>query len=354
MLSSRIPRCRLRISLCRLVRDLLPAAVLLLPLWLQAQDADAEDPLKAEAEARGSAPGPSVRVGQLVGGRALSRRYGDALPSLLRHVRECTTLNVVPEPVLIEDFADERLLELPFVYANFADRAEWVFSDAERANLKGYLERGGFLFVDAGINAAFLRENVEFGQHHSFGEWAASPEIREAFAGVFPDLELRPLKRSHPMYRVFYEGLPDTSTLPDTVRNFVEQEKWPEGTYSAVALKVNGRIAVLMTPIIAMGWGKSSLGTWSTTIRFRVREGTEGLSDYLRTAAYSGARFEVVREDGANDVIYCQKQALPAWVQEPDGRWRVFRYYGSRDISDFAHVFYTRLGTNILVYALTH
>jgi len=31
----------------------------------------------------------------------------------------------------------------------------------------------------------------------------------------------------------------------------------------------------------------------------------------------------------------------------------VFRYYASREISDFAHVFYTRLGTNILLYALT-
>jgi len=111
---------------------------------------------------------------------------------------------------------------------------------------------------------------------------------------------------------------------------------------------------VLAMPIIAMGWGRTSLGNWETTIRFRVCESTAGLSDYLRTAAYSGSRFEVVREDGAKDIIYCQKQALPAWVNEPEGNWRVFRYYASREISDFAHVFYTQLGTNILVYALTH
>jgi len=97
-----------------------------------------------------------------------------------------------------------------------------------------------------------------------------------------------------------------------------------------------------------------TLGGWVTNIRFRIREGTEGLSDYLRKAAYSGARFEVTREDGAKDTIYCQKHALPAWVQEPGGRWRVFRYYGSREISDFAHEFYTRLGVNILAYAMSH
>jgi len=103
----------------------------------------------------------------------------------------------------------------------------------------------------------------------------------------------------------------DASILPDTVRSYVEKEKWPDGTYSAVALRLNGRIAVLVTPIIAMGWGRNSLGTWSTMIRFRVLEDTEGLSDVLQTAAYSGERFEVVREDDGKDVIYCQKAALP-------------------------------------------
>jgi hypothetical protein len=295
-----------------------------------------------------------VRIAQLSPGRSVSRRYGNALPSLLAHVREETSTNVVPEPVLLADFEDERLFECPFVYANFADRSDWTLSDQEVINLKAYLERGGFLFIDAGINAAFLRDNPELGQHHSFGEWDACPEVKSAFESVFPGKAFQPLKRSHPIFRVFYEGLPDTSILPDTVRSFVEQEKWPDGTYSAVGLTVKGRIAVLVTPIIAMGWGKNSVGGWVTNIRFRVREGTEGLDEYLRTAAYSGARFEVVREDGGKDVIYCQKQALPAWANEPGDRWRVFRYYGSREISDFAHVFYTRLGTNILVYALTH
>ncbi len=319
-----------------------------------------QDPTDAAADPLGVAWTESkegqaaVRVAQLLPGRAVLRHYPYALPSLLRHVNKVTSVRVVPEPVVIESFEDERIFACPFIYANFADRKDWTLSELETMRLRDYLERGGFLFIDAGINAEFLRENVELGQHHSFGEWAACPELKEAFAAVFPDKVFRPLRRSHPMFRVFYEGLPDTSLLPDTVHEFVEQEKWPEGTYSAVGLRVKGRLAVLVTPIVAMGWGRNTLGNWRTTIRFRIRESTDGLSDYLKTAAYSGARFEVVREDGADDVIYCQKQALPAWVQEPAGRWRVFRYYGSREISDFAHVFYTRLGTNYLVYALTH
>jgi hypothetical protein len=247
-----------------------------------------------------------------------------------------------------------RLFEFPFVYVNFADRQDWKLSDLERRNLRDYLERGGFIFFDAGINAEFLRDDPMLGQHHSFADWEACPELKALVKGVFPEKEFQPLKRSHPLFRAFHQGLPDPVNLPATVRDYVVREKWPEGTYSAVGLEVKGRLAVLATPIIAMGWGRNSIGAWTTTIRFRVLEETGGLSDYLKTAAYSGSRFEVTREDGAKDALYCQERALPAWVQEPGNRWRVFRYYGSREISDFAHVFYTQLGTNILVYALTH
>lgn len=295
------------------------------------------------------------RVGQLSSdGRTIARNYPNALPSLLRHIKEKTSFNVLPEPIMLNDFADERLLSCPFVYVNFADRQDWTFSEEEKHNLREYLNKGGFLYIDAGITASFLREHAAFGQHHSYAEWEESPEIKEAFQEVFPENSFQALKRSDDLYKAFYKGLPDTSMLPDTVRSYTEQEKWPEGTYSAVALRLQGRIAVLVTPIIAMGWGKNSLNQWETNIRFRVLEGGEKLPELLAKAAYSGARFEAVREDGAKDIIYCQERALPAWVQEPDGNWRVFRYYSSQEISDFAHIFYTRLGTNIIVYALTN
>ncbi len=328
--------------------------ILLLHCCLAAVSIAEESSEGKAAAAAAAVDVPEVRIAQLRSGAAVKRNYPYALPSLLEHVAKETTVKVVPEPVILESFEDERLFEYPFIYANFADREDWTFSQLEQQNLRDYLTRGGFLYIDAGINAEFLREQAAFGQHHSFGEWDACPELKAAFETVFPERDFQPLRRSHHLFKAFYSGLPDTKILPDTVREFVEEEKWPDGTYSAVGLTVEGRLAVLVTPIIAMGWGKDNLGNWRTTIRFRVRESTEGLSDYLETAAYSGSRFEVVREDGGKDVIYCQKQALPAWVHEPSGRWRIFRYYGSREISDFAHVFYTRLGTNIVVYAMTH
>lgn len=295
-----------------------------------------------------------VRIAQITGGgQRYERNYPGALMCLLEHVANEVNANVVPEPLEFADFSDERILECPFVYVNFADREKWIFTETEKIVLKKYLERGGFIYIDAGITASFLREHPEYGQHHSYAEWEAAPELKDAFREIFPAKSFLPLKRSDPLYRCFYQGLPDTTLLPDSVRDYTINEKWPDGTYSAVALRINGRIAVLCTPIVAMGWGKNSLGQWQTTIRFRVLESTEGLSDLLKSAAYSGARFEAVREDGAKDIIYCQEEAMPSWANEPGGKWRIFRYYSSREISDFAHVFYTRFGTNILVYALS-
>ncbi|MEA2011480.1 MAG: DUF4159 domain-containing protein [Verrucomicrobiota bacterium] len=297
--------------------------------------------------------GPEVHIAQLIQGRAISRHYPYALPTLLKYIKKETTLNVNQEVKLLTSFEDRRMFQFPFIYVNYADRKDWHFTEKEKTNLRSYLERGGFIYIDAGINADFLSEKGA-GQHHSYAEWRAAPDLAEAFKELFPEKDFVSLPRSHPLFSVFYSGLPDTEILPDTVREFVKKEKWPGGTYSAVSLKFDGRIGVLATPIIAMGWGKNNLGQWQTTIRFRIRENTDGLSEYLKTAAYSGARFEVMREEGTKDIVFCQKRALPAWVNEPDGEWRVFRYYQSTEISDYAHVFYTRLGANILIYAMTH
>ena len=294
-----------------------------------------------------------IRIAQLVAGNAIHRASPQALPSLLAEVARQTTLPVDDQPALLASFEDPMLFRYPFVYVNFIDRPDWTLTPLEQQNLRQYLERGGFLFIDAGISAEFLREDQRFGQQHSFGEWDACPELKEAFRTVFPDRTFQPLKRSHEIFRSFYRGLPDPAELPDTVRDYVINEKWPEGTYSVVAIEVDGRPAVIATPIISMGWGRDPVGNWMGSIAFRIREGAEGLSERLQTASYSGRRFETVREDGRKDIVYCQQQALPAWVQEPDGAWRVFRYYQSREISDYAHTYFTRLGVNILVYALT-
>ncbi|MGE4550626.1 MAG: hypothetical protein AAEJ57_04490, partial [Opitutales bacterium] len=67
----------------------------------------------------------------------------------------------------------------------------------------------------------------------------------------------------------------------------------------------------------------------------------------------TGSTFEVSREDGLKDIVYTQLGMRPVWVEEPNGKWRIFKYYSGGEISNYAHAFYTRLGANVFIYALT-
>lgn len=293
------------------------------------------------------------QVAQIVEGEIMQRNYPDALASLLQAGSESAQLALSDEPAFYRDFSDPKLLQHPILYCNYADISDWALGREARRQLKAFLDRGGFLYIDAGISASFLRDgNAVYGQSHSFAEWQVTPQLETLFRELYPESRFEPLPRSHPLFRAHYSGLPDPSNLPESVRDYVVHEKWPQGTFSLMGLYVNDRLAVVCSPIIAMGWGRNSLGQWTTNIGFRVRESADGLSERLSQAAYTGQRFETQREDGQFDVIYTQEAATPAWVQETDGHWRVFRYYHTNEINDFAHRFYTRLGTNIFVHAL--
>jgi hypothetical protein len=343
----------------------LGALALFFPFVLLAQDvaepvSEAESVEKTAPVAAAPAKRPfdpnkdSVSIMQLVQGEPDARYHPDGLETLLQHLNDYTSMNVNPEPVFIQSFEDERLLDYPVCFVNFADRQDWTFSDKEADNLRVYLERGGFLFIDAGINTEFLAGDPRYGQFHSFADWKVSPVIEESFRKVFPAKQFKPVERNHAIFRSFFAGLPDPSILPDTVRDYVIQEKWPQGTYSLMGLEVNDHLGVVCSPVISMGWGKNRLGNWSSYISFRIRAASGGLSERLENAAVPGRSFKATREDGQEETIFCEQEAMPAWVKEPDGKYRIFSYYGSREISDYAHVYFTRLGINIFTYAVSN
>ena len=300
----------------------------------------------------------AIRVIQLLKNDSVYRRYPDALPSLLKHVNEKTTAHFDPDPLFVTRLDDKALNENSILYVNCDDQPNLEFDEAEQKVLRTFLERGGFLYLDAGIKAPFLGTDLG----HSYAAWEARPEVTTLFKQLFPDKPLVPLPRDHDLFRCFYKGLPDPGDLriaseqkklPATVLRFVEEEKWPQGTYSFVGMQLNGRIAVLASPICAMGWGKDEFGNWLPPISFRIRETAEGLDKNLQAAAFAGNTFEVSREDGLKDTVYTQLGMRPVWVEEPNGKWRIFKYYSGEEISNYAHAFYTRLGTNVFLYALT-
>jgi len=80
----------------------------------------------------------------------------------------------------------EDLYEFPLVI--MTGEGSFQLSDAERENLRRYVERGGFLLASAGCSSQ---------------DWDRA--FRREMAAVFPDHPLQPIDMSHPMFHTVYE-----------------------------------------------------------------------------------------------------------------------------------------------------
>ena len=104
-------------------------------------------------------------------------------------------------------------------------------------------------------------------------------------------------------------------TTAEAIKDFVENEKWPQGTYSFLGLHVEDRLAVLATQSLPWVGAKTRQVIGLAPSRFaleRVPDGVCGLHPTM-------VKFEASREDGLKDVVYSQVGQLPAWVEEPNG-----------------------------------
>lgn len=81
------------------------------------------------------------------------------------------------------DSAD--LFQYPF--AVMTGEKSFTLTDAQRRNLRDYLEGGGFLVASAGCSSP---------------EWSAS--FRQEISTIFPEIRLKPLENSHPVYSTIF------------------------------------------------------------------------------------------------------------------------------------------------------
>lgn len=79
---------------------------------------------------------------------------------------------------------DESLFDFPFLYA--VEVSNWTFTDEEAANLREYLERGGFLMTD---------------DFHGTYEWQ---QFYNEFRKVFPDRPLVEIEETDEIFNVLY------------------------------------------------------------------------------------------------------------------------------------------------------
>ncbi|MTI20320.1 DUF4159 domain-containing protein [Fulvivirga sp. RKSG066] len=111
-----------------------------------------------------------------------------ALPNLIEFAKRETAINLSEDDEVVEIGSPDLFL-YPYVY--MTGHGNVVFSEAEAANLRKYLEAGGFLHID---------DNYGLDQF-----------IRLEMKKVFPELEFVELPFDHPIYNQkfkFSNGLP--------------------------------------------------------------------------------------------------------------------------------------------------
>ncbi len=119
------------------------------------------------------------------GGTGWTDDYPRGDRTLVKMMRRFTRINVrsVEQPVNLDDGDDVDYW--PFLLVGLAQ--SWNLSDAQVANLREYLNRGGFLFCDS---------------FYGTGNW-------EAFAAglrrIFPDRPIEDLTDDHPIFHTLYD-----------------------------------------------------------------------------------------------------------------------------------------------------
>lgn len=111
-----------------------------------------------------------------------------ALPNLIAFCNDNLKTNIDPNPGTVEPGSIELF---NFAYVDLTGHGNVVFSEAAAANLRTYLEAGGFL--------------------HISDNYGLDPFIRREMKKVFPELNFIELPFNHPIYSqkyLFPEGLP--------------------------------------------------------------------------------------------------------------------------------------------------
>ena len=177
--------------------------------------------------------------------------YPQAEENFLYRFRELTTIEPHLDAVTRRLTAPD-LYDFPFLY--MCDVGWMALSDEEKAQLRDYLLKGGFVWVD------------------DFWGWAEWRNLELTFRDVFPDRSWQDIPASHPLMRLVYP-LEETPQVP--ARDFAylgHDEPWihrqPADSMTPVHFRGlfddNGRLMVVAThnTDIGDGWEREAYGEW--------------------------------------------------------------------------------------------
>jgi hypothetical protein len=143
--------------------------------------------------------------------------------NLLHSVAQYTSIPVAAQGTAV-DLASPELFRFPFVH--MTGHLPVRFNRQESANLKAYVERGGFVFMD---------------DHNHDVDGAFHKTAVAELTRIFGAGALRPLPNDHELYRAFFtfpKGPPTTShELNGWGDNLIHEQ--------LLAVQINGRIGIL-------------------------------------------------------------------------------------------------------------
>lgn len=130
--------------------------------------------------------------------------HNDRDPDLAEFIRSQTSLNIDPTWSAVDPADLDKLCAYPFIYAKDLSR---VMSQRNLDNIKEYLRRGGFIFIDP------CTANRSFGEVDTFLR-----QHGELFARLLPGSTVRELPDSHDLFRCYFTVTVDDLFSPDMVR----------------------------------------------------------------------------------------------------------------------------------------
>jgi len=163
--------------------------------------------------------------------------YPDADVNFLRGVTRLTNIHINSNPTVLR-LDDDRIFEYPFLYMLEMGRAGGPqFNEKEIHNLREYLLRGGFLFID---------------DFWGSDEWDT---FYQALVKVFPDRPVIELEKDHQIFHGFYD-IDGPQMIPGIWNAHNDAKADADRAYNRAILDDHGRIMVLINwnSDIGDGW----------------------------------------------------------------------------------------------------
>ncbi|MBF0280517.1 MAG: DUF4159 domain-containing protein [SAR324 cluster bacterium] len=174
--------------------------------------------------------------------------FPDADINFLRGVKRLTNIHINAEPAVLT-LNDDRIFEHPFLYMLEMGRFGGPdFSEKDVQNLREYLLRGGFLFVD---------------DFWGTFEWQT---FYQAFSRVFPDRPVVELDKDHQVFHSFYD-IEGPQMIPSIRNSFYNQpESDVDHAVNQAIMDDDGRVMVLINwnSDIGDGWEHTYSPEYST------------------------------------------------------------------------------------------